>query len=185
LSDSASVIRKARAEVENLIDDVVRTIEDGVAGPDDGPGFEPDAADALRSRLGDYAAAILDAARRAGRAEGVPAALSPEIADAVDAVVETIRRGVLHAEDAPGFGPAQAEEMRDSLERFGQAIVVAAGRGTRSGIDGPLRRFVYTIRSGVFRVYGRGSYAAITGDQLEAYLETFQDAVLTVVEKER
>ena len=184
MSDPRTIAAKARAEVDNVIDEVVLTIENGVTRPDGSPGFEPRQADRLRATLRDYAEAILAAARQAARGEpGDPPGTG--IGESVDPVVGAIRRGLVHPEDSSGFGPAQADEMHDSLEGFGQALVTAAADEGQADIEAPLDQVVQTIRTGLFRVYGRASYAAITGDQLEAYLATFSDAVLTVVEKER
>ncbi len=99
-------------------------------------------------------------------------------------MVETIGRGVIVPPEGPGFGAEQADALRESLWRFGDAVVTASGAGRWSEVDRPVDYLVRSVRSGLFLVYGRASYAAITGDQLEAYLRTFADAVLAVVEKE-
>ena len=184
MNDSARDTKKARAEVENLIDEVVLTIENGVTHADGSPGFEPGEAERLRASLVDYADSILTAVRNAAR--GTPAGDDEVgIPESIDAVVETIRRGVIGPAEGADFGRAQEEELSSGFHEFARAIVTAAGKGhgRRSTIDTRVAELVRTIRSGLFHVYGRASYAAITGDQLEAYLETFADAVLTVVEK--
>ena len=184
MNDLAVTTRKARAEVENLIDEVVLTIENGVTHADGSPGFDGREAERLRSSLVSYAESILAAARNAAR--GTPDSDGDAaIQESIVAVVETIRRGVIEPSEGPGFGPAQEGELTSSFHEFARAIVTGASKGPsqRGTIDARVAELVRTIRSGLFHVYGRASYAAITGDQLEAYLETFADAVLTVVEK--
>lgn len=174
MSDAGAITRKARAEVENVIDEVVQTIENGVSHSDDSAGFEATEADRLRADLREFAEAILEAARENTRT-GIRAS--------TDKVVDTIRRGIIHPPESAGFGPGEAEELRTHLQRFADAIVTAARTQSRTHVHAPIDQVVKTIRSGLFHVYGRASYAAITADQLEAYLETFVDAVLAVLEK--
>jgi hypothetical protein len=174
MGDAGTATKKARAEVDNVVDEVVLTIQHGVTHPDGTDGFDPAEAERLRDRLRTLAATIVAAARRE------PAA---DIDAALDRVVETIRKGVIHPADSPGFGADQAAELRAHLGRFAAAIVAADGERNHAEIDAAMDGVVKALRSGLFLVYGRASYAAITADQLEAYLETFVDAVITVVEK--
>jgi hypothetical protein len=174
VSASHAAVTKARAEVETLVDELVQTIEHGVVHPDDRPGFRTPEAVQLRADLRDYADATLAAARRTGGRNAIQAS--------VHASVDTIRRGVIHPEDGPGFGSAQAEELSRGLLGFADAIVEGAAEEGGAEIDASIERVVRSIRRGLFRVYGRASYAAISGDQLAAYLQTFVDAVRTVLE---
>lgn len=174
MSNAGAATQKARAEVDNLIDEVVLTIESGVSHPDGRPGFEAREAEQLKGRLRAFAEAIMAAARDN---------TGSDLDASVDEVVATIRNGVIQPEHGGGFGAGEAKELRDDLRMFADAVVAAARKQTREHIDASIRQVVRTIRSGLFHVYGRGSYAAITADQLEAYLETFVDAVLAVVEK--
>jgi hypothetical protein len=183
MSDTAAITRKARAELENLVDELVLTLENGLIHPDGSPGFVSRESDRLRSDLRAYAQAILAAARHVARGHAPDAHLAT-LSASVDAVVETIRRGVLVSPGDPGFGTEEADTLRESLKWFGESVVTASAEGRWSGVDRPVDHLVRAVRSGVFLVYGRRSYAAITGDQLEAYLRTFADAVLAVVEKE-
>lgn len=175
MSKSGATTKKARAEVENVIDELVLTIEDGVSRPDGRAGFKAREAERLRARLRSYAETIVDAAR--GRT-------GADIDASVAAVVETIGKGVSHPKEGARFGTAEAAELHGDLRMFADAIVTAAHGRARAGIDAPIDQVVKTIRSGLFSVYGRAPYAAITADQLEAYLETFVDAVLTVLEQD-
>lgn len=175
MGDAGATTKKARAEVENVIDEVVLTIENGVTHPDGSAGFKPDEADRLRARLRVFAEAIMGAAR--GDADS-------ELDAAIDAVVETIGNGVLEPSHGSPFGVAAADELRAHFRRLADAIVAAARDHTSPDLDAAIDQVVKTLRSGLFYVYGRASYAAITADQLDAYLETFVDAVLTVVEKD-
>lgn len=174
MSDAGAITTKARAEVDNVIDEVVHTIENGVDHPDGSAGFQPAEAEQLRTHLRDFAEAIIDAARDDTRT-GIQAA--------TDDAVDTIRRGIVHPPGSSGFGAGEADELRTDLRLFAESIVTAARTRTRTEVHAPIEQVVKTIRSGLFHVYGRASYAAITADQLEAYLETFVDAVLTVLEK--
>lgn len=174
MSDAGAITKKARAEVENVIDEMVQTIENGVEQPDGRAGFKAAEAEQLRAHLRGYAEAIIDAARGNTR---------PRIHDSTDEVVDTIGRGILHPTESAGFEAGEADELRAHLRLFADAIVNAARTQSRAEVHAPIDRVVKTIRSGLFHVYGRASYAAITADQLEAYLETFVDAVLTVLEK--
>lgn len=176
MGDAGARTQKARAEVDNVIDEVVQTIENGVTHPDGSAGFEPGEADRLRARLRVFAEMIMDAARGdAGSDLDAP----------IDAVVETIGNGVLEPSHGSAFGPAAADELRAHFRMLADAIVAAARNDTSAELDAAIDQVVKTLRSGLFYVYGRASYAAITADQLEAYLETFVDAVLTVVEKDQ
>lgn len=175
MGDSGAATRKARAEVDNVVDEVVQTIQNGVTHPDGTEGFEPGEAERLRAGLRAFAEAIVDAAR-----DDVLA----DVDAAIDRVVETIRQGVVEPSPRGSFGPRQADRLRTHFRLFARAIVDAARTGRRGEVDAAIDAVVKTLRSGLFHVYGRASYAAITADQLEAYLETFADAVLTVIEKE-
>lgn len=174
MGDAGTATKKARAEVDNVVDEVVLTIQNGVTHSDGTDGFDPGEAERLRDRLRALAETIVAAAR-----------LEPgaDIDAAIDRVVETIRDGVIQPTDSPGFGADQADELTAHLKRFAEAIVAADGIRKHAEIDAAMDGVVRTLRSGLFLVYGRASYAAITADQLEAYLETFVDAVITVVEK--
>lgn len=175
MSDAGTITRKARAEVENVIDELVQTIENGVSHTDDTPGFEATEADQLRAHLRAFAEAILEAARENTRT-GIEAS--------TDEVVDTIRRGIIHPPEGADFGPGEAAELGGDLRGFADAIVAAARTQSRADVHAPIDQVVKTIRRGLFHVYGRAGYAAISADQLEAYLETFVDAVLTVLEHE-
>jgi hypothetical protein len=174
MGNAGATTRKARAEVENLIDEVVLTIQNGVTRSDGRPGFRDPEAVELRDRLRSFSEAVIATAGKDS---------SADLAAAVDAVVDTIRRGVIRPRGGGEFGEGEARELRTHLRRFADAIAAAAGTRDRTPIDESVGEVVRTIRSGLFYVYGRASYAAITADQLEAYLEKFADAVLTVVEK--
>lgn len=176
MGDAGATTKKARAEVDNLVDEVVQTIQNGVTHPDGTEGFEPAEAENFRISLRVFAETIMAGARNNTRA-GIDAS--------IDEVVETIRKGVIQPSDSAGFGAGEAEELRTYLRTFADAIVTAARTHTRTEIDAAIDQVVRTIRSGLFLVYGRASYAAVTADQLEAYLETFVDAVLNVVEKDK
>lgn len=175
MDDAGATIRRALAEVDNVVDELVTTIENGVTHADGSAGLEPDQAEELRVHIRQFAGAIMDLARDRERAD-----LDPSI----DRVVETIRSGVIQPGGGPGFGAGEADELRADLRMFADATVAAAREQSRAAVDRPIDEIVRTIRSGLFLVYGRASYAAVTADQLEAYLETFVDAVLTVVEKD-
>jgi hypothetical protein len=166
---------KARAEVENVVDEVVLSIQNGVTHADGSDGFDPEQAEVLRDRLREFAGRVMRAAR------GEP---EVDIYGSIDAVVETIGRGVVPPTAESGFEAREADELRSHLGRFATALVAAARDGSRLEVDAAIVEVVRTIRRGLFFVYGRASYAAISADQLEAYLETFVDAALTVVEKE-
>lgn len=176
MSDAGAITKKARAEVDNVIDELVQTIENGVSHPDGRAGFKAKEAEQLRAHLREYAEAIIDAAR-ANTRTGIDAS--------TDQVVDTIRKGILRPMEGAGFGAGEANELRSHLRLFADSIVTAARTQSRTEVHAPIDGVVKTIRSGLFHVYGRASYAAITADQLEAYLETFVDAVLTVLEKDR
>ncbi len=175
MNDAGVVARKARAEVENVVDEVVITIQNGVTHADGSDGFDAGQAEALRERLRDFAERLLRAARNDADA-GVDAS--------IDAVVETIGKGVVPPTTVAGFEAREAEKLRSPLRLFAAAVVATARDEDRPEVDAAIHGVVRSIRSGLFYVYGRASYAAISADQLEAYLETFVDAVLTVVEKE-
>lgn len=174
MSDAGAATRKAHGEVENVVDEVVRTIQDGVAHPDGTDGFDAGEAERLRATLGEFARSIV----RTARGE------SADLDGAIDQVVQTIGRGVIPSSTSGGFGTRQSEELRSRFRMFADAIVAAAHIGPRTRVDPAIDPLVRTLRIGLFRVYGRASYAAITADQLTAYFETFVDAVLTVVERE-
>lgn len=175
MDDAGATTRKALAEVDNVVDELVNTIENGVTHADGSAGFEPAQAEQLRLHIRQFAGAIMDVARDRAR---------PDLDASVDRVVETIHSGVIQPGEGPGFGAGEADELRNELRAFANATLAAAREQTRGAVDRPIDEIVRTIRSGLFLVYGRASYAAVTADQLEAYLETFVDAVLTVVEKD-
>lgn len=175
MDDADATIRKALAEVDNVVDELVNTIENGVTHADGSAGFEQAQVEQLRVRIRQFAGAIMDLALERAR---------PALGASIDRVVETIRTGVIQPDGGPGFGAVEADELRSGLRMFADATVAAARERTRAPVDRPITDVVKTIRSGLFLVYGRASYAAVTADQLEAYLETFVDAVLTVVEKD-
>lgn len=175
MADAVAVTKKARAEVENVVDELVQTIQNGVSRPNGRPGFKDRQAEQLRAHLRAFADTIMDTARENP---------GETVAASVDDAVDTIAKGVIHPRGSPGFGASEADELRAALRDFAAAIGTAAQTETRTPIDAAIDRVVRTIRSGLFLVYGRASYAAITADQLEAYLETFVDAVLTVIEKD-
>lgn len=175
MEDSGRTIRKALAEVDNVVDELVNTIEAGVSHADGSAGFEPEQAEQLRLHIRDFAGAIMDVARDRAR---------PDMDAAIHRVVQTIGDGVIQPDPETGFGAGQATELGAGLRMFADATVAAAREQSRAAVDRPIDEVVRTIRSGLFLVYGRASYAAVTADQLEAYLETFVDAVLTVVEKD-
>jgi hypothetical protein len=174
MGDAGASTTKARGEVENVVDEVVRTIQEGVTHPDGTDGFDPGEAQRLRATLGDFARGIVSAARGGGS----------DIDDAIDRVVETIGRGVIHPSTSGGFGERQSDELRKRFRALADAIVETARTGARGEVDPAIDALARALRRGLFRVYGRASYAAITADQLTAYFETFVDAVLTVVERE-
>lgn len=173
MSNADATMKKARAEVDNLVDELVQTIQNGVTHTDGSDGFKAKEAERLRAHLRVFAETIMDAAVGNTRAD---------FDASVDKVVETIRNGVLPPGRGAPFGADEAAELRAALRTFAEAIVTAARTRTRAETDAPIDQVVKTIRSGLFHVYGRASFAAITADQLEAYLQTFVDAVLTVVE---
>ncbi len=175
MNNAGAVASKARAEVENVVDELVLAIQNGVTHADGSDGFDAGQAEVLRDRLREFAARVMRAARSDAEA-GVDAS--------IDAVVQTIGRGVVPPTSDTGFEDREADELRSHLRMFATALVAAAGDGNRLEVDAAIAQVVRIIRSGLFHVYGRASYAAISADQLEAYLETFVDAVLTVVEKE-
>lgn len=175
MDDAGATTRRALAEVDNVVDELVNTIENGVTHADGTAGFRPDQAEQLRVHIREFAGAIMDIARDRSR---------PDLDASIDRVVKTIRNGVIQPGEGPGFGAGEADELGTELRTFADATVAAAREQSRAAVDQPIADIVKTIRSGLFLVYGRASYAAVTADQLEAYLETFVDAVLTVVEKD-
>ncbi len=173
MGDAGAATSKARGEVDNVVDEVVRTIQDGVTHPDGTDGFDPGEAERLRATLVEFARHIV----RAARGENA------DLDGAIDQVVQTIGRGVIPSTHG-GFGTRQSDELRSRFRMFADAIVAAARTGPRTRVDPAIDPLVRTLRIGLFRVYGRASYAAITADQLTAYFETFVDTVLAVVERE-
>lgn len=175
MDDHGATKKKALAEVDNVVDELVQAIENGVSHADGSAGFDPTQATRLRDHLREFAAAIMDLARGRDR---------PDLDASIDQVVDTIGNGVLQPGDGAGFGTSEARKLHADLRMFAEATVAAAREHTHGDVDEAIDAVVRTIRSGLFLVYGRASYAAISADQLEAYLETFVDAVLTVVEKD-
>lgn len=176
MSDGGTITEKARAEVDNVVDELVRTIQSGVTHPDGSDGFDAEEAERFRAALRVFADMIMDAAR--GRTD-------VDIDASIATVVETIRRGVLAPAADAAFGTREARQLGRDLRLFADAVVHTARERSGMEVDAAIDQVVKTIRSGLFYVYGRASYAAVTADQLEAYLETFVDAVLAVVEKDR
>lgn len=175
MDDPRATIRRALSEVDNVVDELVNTIEAGVTHADGSAGFDPARTEQLRSHIREFAGAIMDFARGRDR---------PDLDGSIDRAVSTIATGVIRPDSGSGFGAGEADELRGELRMFADATVAAARERSRAAVDRPIDEIVRTIRSGLFLVYGRASYAAVTADQLEAYLETFVDAVLTVVEKD-